>query len=612
MSDYSFILSKIDAMKKESPFLRDKSNDFVFSALCAKSIFFKNPAFVLTDNDYEEIIVDGPYDGGVDVLLSDPTSEESDIILGQSKFYEESIKEQEVLDALMKMWLFYKDMNFGHYEQANPTVQRRFLSLLSEASEDSKVHFVFFTSAPKGRISTKRIREKFSGQISENCPNFEVDIYFGADIVDEIKEAESRRPCVESGSLIIDNSGNYLTYGDDAIIVNVSAYSVKKLYALHSSTLLAKNLRYFIKSKYIDDGIKKTITDSPDCFWYRNNGITIICDDFDVDGKEVKLINFSVINGGQTTYLLYKNPQIDEENNFFLQCKIIKSQGDNEDEKSIFSLEIAKATNSQKPIKNIDLKANAPEQLRFAQALRDVGVFYQTKRGEDVPKDYKDAYKNTDMVEIGKLCLCALFQMPCSSRNKPSKMYEEKYYNPMFKGDQQQISSICRELLYIDYYFRNVYIKEFDKANENELDKETRISFAHNARTICIAFAAFAARYHNKNITEEDISLIEKAANPNSDDDTLYDVCCDLGQMKSLFSSEIFNDKNKFDNIITALFNAIIDDGVRSYTVDRRRDPSVTATNYLKKDKNYYVILSDYWRDLRQEINNAFALEITN
>lgn len=503
-------------------------------------------------------------------------------------------------------------MNSGHYEQVNEIVQRRFLTLLSEASDDAKVHFIFYTSAPKNRISVDRIRKKFSDQIAENCSNFEIDIYFCSDVVDEIKEAESRRPCVESGKLIIDEKNNVLTYGYDAVIVNVSAYSIKKLYALHSSTLLAKNLRYFIKSRDIDKGINKTIADSPDCFWFRNNGITIICDDFEIDGKEVKITNFSIINGGQTTYLLYRNPNIAENSALFLQCKIIKSQGDNEEEKSTFSLEIAKATNSQKPIKKLDLKANASEQIRFSQALRDVGIFYQTKRGETVPKDYKEWYKNTDMVEIGKLCLCALFQKPCASRNKPSIMYDDKYYNPIFKSNQQQIASICRELLYVDYYFRNVYIKEFDKMNENEPDKSIRISFAHNARTVCIAFVAFAARYHNENITDEDMTSIQKASTPNSDDDLLYEICCDLGEMKSFFPTEIFSDKDQFDSIITKLFNAIIDEGIRSYTIAARHDPSITATNFLKKDKNYYIILSDYWRDLRDKIKDTLAVKVTS
>ena len=615
ISEYGFISSKIALLKKDSPLLREKTDATVFSALFVKSLFYKNPAYVLNDSDLDEIIVDGPYDGGVDILLTDPASEDSDIILGQSKFYEESIKEQEILDAFMKMWLFYQDMNSGHYEQYSEIVQRRFLTLLSEASENAKIHFIVFTSAPKKRISVDRIKKKFADQLSESCPNFEIDLYFGTDIIDEIKEAESRRACVESCSLSIDRSNNYLSYreygndntDDDAIIVNVSALCIKRLYALHSNTLLSKNLRYFIKSKDIDKGINTTINNSPSSFWFRNNGITVICDDFIVDGKEVKLTNFSIINGGQTTFLLYRSARIDDNNDFFLPCKIIRLQGENEQEKGEFSLEIAKATNSQKPIKKLDLKANAPEQLRFAQELRDIGIYYLTKRGEEVPKDYREKYKNADLLKIGKLCLCGIFQRPCSSRNKPSLMYEDKYYNPVFKGNQHQLATMCKELLYIDYYFQNHYIKKFDRANENEPDKGIRIPFAHNARTICIAFVAFAARYNNGNITDSDISTVEKASRPNSEEDILYDVCCELGEMKGLFSVEIFDNKDKLETIICKLFDAIIDEGIRCYTSAFRYDSGITATNFLKKDKNYYIILNDYWRELRRKIKDTFA-----
>lgn len=616
MTDYGFIESKINALKSSSTFLRNKSNDFVFSALCVKSLFYKNPSLKLTDSDFDDIIVDGPYDGGVDVLLSDPSSEESDLIIGQSKYYEESLKEQDVLDALNKMWLFYKDMSIGHYEQVNEVVQRRFLSLNSEVSDDAKIHFVFFTSAPRNRISIDRIKRKFSDFIADECSNYLIDIFFGADIVDEIKEAESRRPCVDYGVINIDKPDNMLIFGDDndpdAVVVNISAYSIKKLYAEHSVSLLSKNLRYFVKSREIDRGINQTISDNPDEFWFRNNGITIICDDFTLDGKVAKLWNFSIINGGQTTHLLYKSTWIDETHDIFLQCKIIRVQGDSEDEKNTFCLDIAKATNAQKPIKPFDLKSNAPEQLRFSQTLRDVGVFYQTKRGENIPKDYNDWYKNTNMVEIGKLCLCGIFQMPCASRNKPTAMYDEKFYNLIFNSDQQKIASICKELLYIDFYYRNTYIKAFDKENEDENDKDIRIQFAHNARTICIAFVSLASRYMCGNISDADIEIIRKSSSTNATSDSVYDLCRNLDNFGSLFPCGFFDDKDKVDILLKKLFDTIIDEGIRSFINACRYDPSVTATNFLKKDKNYYIIISDYWRELRSKIKEVFPSMIVN
>lgn len=38
-------------------------------------------------------------------------------------------------------------MKAGHYEQVNSRVQSRFLKLNAETGEESKIHFVFYTSA---------------------------------------------------------------------------------------------------------------------------------------------------------------------------------------------------------------------------------------------------------------------------------------------------------------------------------------------------------------------------------------------------------------------------------------------------------------------------------
>ncbi len=107
-------------------------------------------------------------------------------------------------------------------------------------------------------------------------------------------------------------------------------------------------------------------------------------------------------------YVLHRSKKISAGNDFYLPCKIIRSKGSSEDEKNMYILEIARAVNSQKPIKQIDLKANSPEQIRFAKAMREAGIFYQTKRGEAVPKAYSTDYLNTDLAEVGKLCLCAI------------------------------------------------------------------------------------------------------------------------------------------------------------------------------------------------------------
>ncbi len=593
-SIYEYILNKVHSLKETYPSLRNKSDEYVFSVLCVKSNFYKNPALVLNESDFEDFVVDGQYDGGVDILLSDPNSEGSDLVIGQSKFYR-TISNEDVQNALIKMALFYKDMCRGQFEQVNATVQGRFLTLNAEVGEESKIHFVFYTSATQGGIRRDRLEKKLKEQLTETPNQIVVSILFASDIEAEIKESESRRPTVENGKIRIDETDNYLTYGDNAAIVNVSAYSIKQLYARHNINLLSRNLRYHIAGRDIDRAIADTINNEPETFWLRNNGITIICDDFTIDGREVKLKNFSIVNGGQTTYILHKNPNINETHDLYLPCKIIKTTGETEDEKNLFSLEIAKASNTQKPIKLVDLKANSPEQVRFAQAMREAGVFYQTKRGEKPPAGYGTAALNTDLMEIGKLCLAAMYQIPCASRAKPSSIYQDKYYEPVFNGNQSQVSKICKELLYIDNYFRTSYQKKFDRDNMDSPDSANRISFAHNARTICIAFVALAARYYQHELTNQDLESVFSLARIDGASDSIYEVFHDFGNLRHLLPIAMLENRNLYDEALNKLFTAIINAGIINYNIACENDSTLTATNYLKRERNYYGILKNHW-----------------
>ena len=584
-------------------FFADKADSYVFAALCIKSHFYKNP-YVQPDNrDWEAIIVDGPRDGGVDILMSDPSSETSDLIIGQSKFCHD-ITREEVENACIKMAAFYKDMLSANYEDISQRVQSRFLTLNAEVGEESKIVFILFTSAERRRINIGTVERKFYEQFSDTS-NIELAIFFASDVTEEIKETASRLPTVANGSINIDKANNFLAYDEDAMIVNVSALSLKRLYAQHGTNLLASNLRYHIRSgRDIDKAIDETINAAPDLFWLKNNGITIICDSFDFDGPEVKLTNFSVINGGQTVYVLHKSRNIVQNKDFYLPCKIIRSRGNNNDEKSLFSLEIAKAANAQKPIRDIDLKANSPEQVHFAQAMRTIGVFYQTKRGEAIPRDFQAGYMNLDLADVGKLCLCAIFQIPCSSRSKPSLLYRPQYYDVIFNRDQHQIARICRDILYVDYFFRDIFIDEY--CNQHQGPGQIfadDMTFAKNARTICIAFVAFASRYVQGNISEAQIAIMASAS---SAADT-YDAFKAIQGVKYILPDKLFDDKDRCDGVLRKLFRVMISSGRTVYSIAKGYAPAVTATNFLKNDTNYYKILSSQWDTIRVSIEQIFT-----
>ncbi len=234
-NDYEYIASKVDSLRSY-PFLSDKKDSYLFSVLCVKSFFYKNTDLLSDTAELSSMIVDGAYDGGVDVLFTDPSSEACDLVIVQSKFHK-TINFENAFNALMKMANFYKDMLNGHFENVSEKVQSRFLTLYSEVGEESKIKFVLYISAPKTKISTDQLERKFLEQFPD-FSNIKLSVCFAADIANEIKEADSRRSTIESGKIRIDAADNILKYGSEAVIVNVSALSMKELYALYGTRLL--------------------------------------------------------------------------------------------------------------------------------------------------------------------------------------------------------------------------------------------------------------------------------------------------------------------------------------------------------------------------------------
>lgn len=112
--NYEYIKTKIQQLKELNPSLREKTDDYVFSILCVKSNFYKNPSLTFNEQMMRDTVVDGCNDGGADALLTDPNSDESNFVIVQSKFYQ-NISFEDVSNAITKMVRFYNDMVSGNY-----------------------------------------------------------------------------------------------------------------------------------------------------------------------------------------------------------------------------------------------------------------------------------------------------------------------------------------------------------------------------------------------------------------------------------------------------------------------------------------------------------------
>lgn len=289
-------------------------------------------------------------------------------------------------------------------------------------------------------------------------------ISFGYDIEYEILEIESPKEYVDEGSITIDQADNFVSFGkESSVIVNISAKSLKSLYELYGYRgVFSQNLRYYVKSAKVDENIIESMQEHPDNFWYFNNGIILICEDYLISETSIVLRKFSIINGGQTTKLI---GETEFNKDFFLQCKIIKNKYLDEDERLEFISDVAEASNTQKPIKNKDLIANRIEQRLLKKQMANEGVYCQIKRGEKINKKlYPNAWQNTTNEELGQFLLSFVYQKPGTARGSKQSICGNKERYALLFGKTYNSKFLC-DLLKIKAYYK-LWVKKIKKTDD--------------------------------------------------------------------------------------------------------------------------------------------------
>lgn len=575
----------IERLREKYPVYKNYQRYHIFIILCIKYFFFSEAGISFDQDIVEEYLTDGANDGGIDAIFNDPTSESNDVIIVQSKFYENTeLGTDNVAGELYKINETLKKLQSNKVSEFNEKVVSAYRNATSQMEDNGSIRIVFFTSyQPKN----KRDRNKLDKSMRDYFEKYDLEMNFRSDIEAQIEMCDNGKLCVDYDKIIIDDKDNYLTY-KDSVIVNISALSLQDLQNRRRNGLLGMNLRYYVRQKAVDTGIEKTIHKEPENFWYKNNGIVIICDDYKIDGKEIKLWNFSIVNGGQTTNRIGK---IDIEKDFYLQCKVIKSEGTTTQMKDRFALDIAEATNSQKPIKKADLKANTPEQMRLKERLNRYHVYYITKKGDKTPKQYSEPFQTATLEQVGKLGLAAVLQMPGSSRSNSQRMYNDEYYYSIFGNEAK--AGVIADLLRLAYYY-DKFVKTYIK--DKGYDEKTVLPMMKNGRTFQYACITFLCKINHGVFTYDTI-----AGMLNNTDD-LKIVIRGMGDMEKLISVNLQNEEEIFMEIFS-----IIGDEVLGYCFEtalykaEEEQRTLVPSDYLKSDLNYYKdVIKRLWNRYKQ------------
>ena len=379
-------------------------------------------------------------------------------------------------------------------------------------------------------------------------------------------------------------------YDEGGFIVNVKASSLKRLYQKFGKQgLFSYNLREYIKQQSVDDAIKATINDPKERinFWYFNNGITIGCEDYIIDGNKIKLYGFSIINGAQTTTKIGESSQVSQNTDFYLSCKVIKALSDDKIE-GRFIQKVSEASNSQKPIKPRDLKANAPEQ----QLLQDKALRNNNKLAIEIKRGVKpktqtrlDKWQRVTNEYLGQLIYAALLQHPGPARsNKRVLFSSNKIYNQIFKNIKHDYDTLYDLVKLADLYKEYLNRKANNLPNNiddiNAQNRHEEYGIADNGKLAVIATILY--------LLKKKRGIIIDASDKG--------LLCD-NNISGLFMSSYREDD--FEKRLFELFDLIVETITDCYNRNKVDLKVTSYSNFFKTDKVYHDVILVAFDNLR-------------
>ena len=204
-------------------------------------------------------------------------------------------------------------------------------------------------------------------------------------------------------------------------VFTANLFDLVSLYNTIGDQLFKKNVRLGIDDKLdVDKSIKETLTDKPETFWFRNNGITILVEDAEMKLDRVGEIvlkeaenaelKFSVINGAQTItaaseyyYSLSDKERADKSSTAKVIVKIIHIREDDSESARKEAKNISISLNRQKPIKAEDIAFTN----EFVEIMNDYlesskSEYTLVRRGEDFSSN--KTYSLINFAKARKAC----------------------------------------------------------------------------------------------------------------------------------------------------------------------------------------------------------------
>jgi hypothetical protein len=377
-------LQLAEALEKQLNDVQRRSAAFVL--LCVKTLLD------LPDDEALERLTEGGNDFGVDAIdLAEVTEGEFTVTLFQAKYKHENLEgeshfpENGVTKAVQAVGALF---NPQAPVTLNPRLQARIEEIRSLISDGyiPRVRYVLCNNGLRWKEPEAQEvidRARFPERVRFEHANHDV-------LVQILQDTQPVKDTIQFTGKSVVEDFNF----SRVFVGKVAVGEVARLMDAHGDRLLERNIRRYLglQGNRVNEGIRLTLSseaERPNFFFY-NNGITLICRQFDYnalqnENHKVRVERLQIINGGQTCKTIQATLKqlIGNLQGLDTAFVLVRLYQLGENAGSLVS-SITYATNSQNPVDLRDLRSNDPIQKQLEISVRELGYEYKPKRS-DIP-----------------------------------------------------------------------------------------------------------------------------------------------------------------------------------------------------------------------------------
>ena len=437
--------------------------------------------------------VDGGGDKQIDVITIHQVGQEANIYILQMK-KENGFSSNSLIQMKNGLnWTFNKT-RADIASLKNVKLKDKILEYRSVQSElgPSNINIIigFITNGESSRVSDEFIQEvkTISDQYDNNTfSSFKVHIWGADELVEQINRIERTERKIDADIPIRYDTNNpslikYHAEGLKGLICTVSAYEIAEIVNNDpEGYVFDANIRRFKgKAGAVNRDIYNTCSSLEEGyqFWFLNNGITIVCDNFDPvtdpDNPHIKIKNLQIVNGCQTASTLAlaaKDKKLPKDVRVLLRIY----------ETAEISLvdKIVLTTNNQNRITARDLRANDSIQFDMERGFRKYNYYYERKSYQYKKKDNVSVKRIVVNELVAQSYLAIVLRKIADASRRKYKVWGD-YYEQIF-GRKMIIEPYIISVLI--YKYTSVWLHEkYGKSSDDLLRKLANNGAFHVAR----------------------------------------------------------------------------------------------------------------------------------